>query len=302
MANGTIIVEKKAAVPCFDDRDNLDEHFMPSIGGVSIPPWKKASSAASYIDIYRQPESIITASRRAKFEIPSKKVKDRIVKQVIRNIDEYLTGKEGFKDKLYQALFRASVGIKVEGMGLLLPVIREGKLQWENWNQNRFNMETCVMTPFFIPIEHPNLQCEIPVVGIPRRKSDSPREILPRIENVRAINLNGQFTAALSLANGWFCANEIDCDYTYLMYRFVKYNKQKESWEIVSEEIAAQESIRNHMTSWDRTHGNPWKQFGFDPRNSSCWSYAIARFGPFEDENIGKSVVNVEVPRREWNI
>lgn len=302
LADGSIIIEKKTAVPRFNDRDNLNEHFMPSIGGVSIPPWKKAIEAVSYIDIYRQPESIITASRRAKFEIPSNKVKNQIVKQVIRNIDEHLTKTGDFKAKLYQALFRASICIEVEGLDLLLPVIRERKLQWENWDQKRFDMETCVMVPFFAPIEYQDLQYKIPVVGVPRRKRNSPRKILPKIENVRAVNLNGKFTAALSLANGWFDDNEIDCDYTYLMYRFVKYNKQKESWEIVSDQIAAQESIRNQMASWDRTHGNPWKQFGFDPYVSSCWSYATAHFGLFEDKNIGKSVVNVKVPRREWNI
>lgn len=302
LAVGSMIFERNTMVPRFDDRDEIETHFLPSIGGVIIPPWKRAMDAVAYIDLYRQPDSIITASRRAKFEIPSSKVKKEIIKNVLWAIDRVLGEKTDETGILYQALFRASICIEMEDVDLLLPVVREGQLKWEYWNKKRFSMETCALVPFFTPIEYPNIQFSIPIVGVPRRYFDCPRDVIPKIESVRAISINGKFTAALSQSNAWFHVDEIDEKYTYLLYKFVKYDKSNDQWTIINNDIAAQEPIRQQMPDWDKEYGNMWNTLGFDPYESSCWAYVINHYG---GDGIGRDIsiptVDVRIPRRDWN-
>ena len=163
-------------------------------------------------------------------------------------------------------------------------------------------METCALVPFFIPLEYSNIQFPIPIVGVPRRQEDSPREIIPRIKDVRAININGKFSAALSVSKTWFQGDEIKNKYTYLLYRFTKYNKLSESWEIIQDEVAAQEVIRQEMTDWDRESGNVWKSYGFDPYDDSSWAYALAHYGSIAVAPIEAEDIEVKIPRRMWNL
>ena len=299
LAVGSMIFERKTLVPRFDDRDDIEEHFLPSIGGIIIPPWKKSIDVSSYIDIYRQPESIITASRRAKFEIPSKKVKNEIIKHILLSIDSTLKNHSDEKHILYHALFRSAICIEMEDIELLLPVVRNGCLNWEYWDKKRFSTETCALVPFFAPLEYPNIDFAIPIVGVPRRKRDCPRDIIPQIKDVRAININNKFTAALSLCNNWFHYDEISEKYTYLLYKFTQYDKNTESWKIVNDDIASQEPIRQQMTDWDKLSGNIWKSLGFDPYDTSCWSYIIGHYG--YELNIDIDTVDINIPRRYWN-
>lgn len=302
LAIGSMLFQKNTLVPRFDDRDEIEDHFLPSIGGITIPPWKKIIEAASYIDIHRQPTSIITASRRAKFEIPSGKVRKEIISQVLHYIDNSFPRNADVASQLHRALFRAAICIDVEDIDLLLPVVRNGQLVWEEWNKRRFSMETCALVPFFIPLEYSNIQFPIPIVGVPRRQEDSPREIIPRIKDVRAININGKFSAALSVSKTWFQGDEIKNKYTYLLYRFTKYNKLSESWEIIQDEVAAQEVIRQEMTDWDRESGNVWKSYGFDPYDDSSWAYALAHYGSIAVAPIEAEDIEVKIPRRMWNL
>ena len=95
---------------------------------------------------------------------------------------------------------------------------------------------------------------------------------------------------------------QIGNDYTYLLYRFVKYNRYKEQWEAVNDDLAAQDLIRQRMTDWDKMSGNIWETHGFDPYNKNTWSYAI-NYGV---GNIGDDIefdkVSIRVSKRDWNI
>ena len=302
VACGSIIIEKNTVIPRFDDRDDIEEHFLPSIGGIVIPPWKKLIDAGVYIDIYRQPESIITASRRAIFEIPSKKVKMEILSGIIHKIDKSIAHAHNDSANLRQALFRASICLDIKGIDLLLPVIRNGKLSWENWDERRFNTEECILVPFFIPLEYNNIQFSIPIVGVPRRRPNCPSSVIPRIREVRAINVNNICTGALTRVGNWFNMEEIENAYTYLLYRFVKYDKAKEQWEIVNSDLAAQDPIRQKMTQWDKLSGNIWETYGFDPHNKNTWSYAINHGAGNIGDDIDFSEEEIKIPKREWNL
>lgn len=302
VACGSVIIEKNTVIPRFDDRDDIEEHFLPSIGGIVIPPWKKLIDAGVYIDIYRQPESIITASRRAIFELPSKKVKMDIVGGVIRKIDLSLSKSSTESMNLRHALFRASICLDIKGTNLILPVIRDGRLSWEEWNEQRFSMEECVLVPFFIPLEYNDIQFPIPIVGIPRRRMQCPCSMIPQIKDVRAINVNNICTGALTQVGNWFNMEEIENTYTYLLYRFVKYNKVKEQWEITSNDLAAQDPIRQQMTEWDKMSGNIWEIYGFDPYNEKTWSYAINYGAGNIGDDIEFSEEEIRVTKREWNL
>ena len=302
VACGSVIIEKNTVIPRFDDRDDIEEHFLPSIGGVVIPPWKKLLDAGVYIDIYRQPESIITASRRAIFELPSKKVKMDIVSGIIQKIDLSLSKFNTDSMNLRHALFRASICLDIKGTNLLLPVVRNGRFSWEEWNEQRFSIEECVLVPFFIPLEYNNIQFSIPIVGVPRRREQCPCSVIPQIKNVRAININNICTGALTQVGNWFNMEEIENTYTYLLYRFVKYNKLKEQWEIANNDLAAQDPIRQRMTEWDKMSGNIWETYGFDPYNKNTWSYAINHGAGNIGDDIEFGEEEIRVPKREWNL
>lgn len=300
LGTGNVVIEKKTVVPYFNL--HMDEElFWPSIGGIAIPPWEKNQERIMYLDIYRQPESVLTASRRAKFELPSAPIKKEIVEDAIHEIDNILN-QDG--DEIYRALFRASIEVENEDMTLLLPVIRNNKFIWEEWDRKRFRVENCILAPFFVPFIYKDLAHDLPIVGVPRRKSNCPRDILPRIKDVRAISLNDKFTAALYAQSRYVCADEITNGYTYLLYRFSKYESAKNSWTAMKSNMASQEPIRQQMMPWDIREDNLWESLGFDPLNSQSWQLALHYC--HNVSNIKRSLetmkpFDVVVSLRNWN-
>lgn len=87
-----------------------------------------------------------------------------------------------------------------------------------------------------------------------------------------------------------------------MMYRLVTYDTRKEEWKTVNEDMASQEPIRQQMPDWDRTSGNIWKTYGFDPLNTSQgWHMAHKHLGSDANLNVEVDMINIQVPRRDWN-
>ncbi len=192
LAVGAIVRKReRSIVTVHHFHDNMREiSFLPSVGGVSIPPWNLNDDFSVVADILRLPSGVMSASRRARFEIPAREVQSEVLTKWVYVIDEFYSN-----EAPYRSLFRCSIPWGDIDLPLLLPVVRTQTVKWEEWDERRFKHEPCVLVPFFAPLRM-SLSHSLPIVGVPRRASSTPRKIIPQVERVQALRLHDEFTAA----------------------------------------------------------------------------------------------------------
>ncbi|ODS36312.1 hypothetical protein BEH94_02845 [Candidatus Altiarchaeales archaeon WOR_SM1_SCG] len=296
LAIGSILRKKENPIITTRTMDEgfSDVNFLPSGGGVAIPPWHIDKDMSVVADVLRMPSVILSASRHAKYEIPSESAQIEILTKWIDKVDEIYK-----HDNPWRSLWRCSISWDKIDLSLILPVIREGKLTWEEWDERRFKTEPCVLVPFFAPLKL-KLRHTLPIIGVPRRASRTPRKIVPEIEHVQAIHLHEEFTAATT-TQVVDSSKSVNGGYTYLLHSLTKYNKASAKWEKVREELATTEEIRAHMQSWDRHHGNCWIKYGFQPNKEESWELAYNLLGPPKVENEEFQPFAVYTSRHKWN-
>jgi hypothetical protein len=196
-------------------------------------------------------------------------------------------------------LWRCSIPWDDIDLPLLLPVIRDGRVKWEEWDERRFKHEPCILVPFFAPFKM-TLTHSLPIVGVPRRVSSTPRKAIPQIEKVQALVLHEEFTAGTT-APAVNPKERIAEGYTHLLHSLARYDKAAGKWEKVRSELGETDEIRAAMQPCDRHHGNTWLKYGFQPDKDESWDLAYACFGaPARDPGKIKTFT-VEVPRHQWN-
>lgn len=297
LATGTILREREnvIATPPTGDDDFSDVHFLASGGGIAIPPWHFDEKMTVVLDVLRMPEKVFTASRHAKFDIPSEEVRKTILKEWI-NFTENM-----YKhDNAWLSIWRSSICWKDINYPLYLPILRDGNLLWEEWDKWRFENEHWILVPYFSVFKLKKLHHPLPIIGIPRRASNTPREVLPKIENIQVIRIHKELSAATN-AQSAHNIEFLNEGYTYILHSLARYNKNKAKWEKVTRGIEENEEIKNMLNENDKRFGNTWIKYGFEPNRKDSWDLAFSEFGSPKLKDDKLIQFDVHVPKAKWN-
>lgn len=275
------------------ENDISDIQFVSSGGGVAVPPWNPSDEMSIVFDLLRMPTSFLSASRHSKFDIPSAETRAEILMRWGDEVEKIYKSQEAWR-----SLWRSSIIWKEFDLPLLLPVIRDGDQLWEEWDSRRFKTEHCILVPFFAPLKFMKMRNRLPIVGVPRRATNTPREAIPTIDTVQAVRIHEEFTGA-TLAH-IERDKVISSGYTYILHSLARYNRSSAKWEKVRSELSETDEIRATMQDHDKHFGNAWIKYGFDPSRKESWELAYTLLGtPRVDETF--PVFTATIPRHKWN-